>query len=234
MKMNHYEWKNQDKWGRREFVLLLFIEFVFIIGGIKLLLGPMYALWLGDELYAGTLMGLTIAVVLTSSVYTIALRPQKLSWGEVGVRNFAAKDWRIIILYSIVLLAVAVIIVVLTSFIGNSWENSKTDAMKQNVTLVTIMIAFISAAVISPLYEEIFYRGFIYRWLRTRIGFKAAILISSAIFTIIHIPTYNVMPVNFVSGAIFALAYERTNSIWPSVFIHGITNGIMVLLASLG
>ena len=65
-------------------------------------------------------------------------------------------------------------------------------------------------------------------------GFIGAIILSAAIFTIAHIPTYNVMPVNFFSGIIFALAYERTNSIWPAVMIHGITNGIMVLLTSLG
>ncbi|SIA41832.1 CAAX prenyl protease-related protein [Mycobacteroides abscessus subsp. abscessus] len=122
----------------------------------------------------------------------------------------------------------------LTSFIGNSWENSKTEAMQQNVTFFTVLIAFISAAVISPIYEEIFYRGFLYRWLRTRMGLTGALLLSSLIFTIIHIPTYNVMPVNFFSGILFALAYERTGSIWPPVLIHGLTNGFMVLLTSLG
>lgn len=113
-------------------------------------------------------------------------------------------------------------------------ENSKTEAMQQSITFFTVLIAFISAAVISPIYEEIFYRGFLYRWVRTRLGFVGAIILSSFIFTIAHIPTYNVMPVNFLSGIIFALAYERTNSIWPSVIIHGLTNGIMVLLTSLG
>ena len=130
-------------------------------------------------------------------------------------------------------MAGAVIIVLITSFVGNSWENSKTEAMQQNVTFMTVLIAFISAAIISPIYEEIFYRGFIYRWLRTRVGFMGALLLSSTIFTIIHIPTYNTMPVNFFSGILFALAYDRTNSIWPSVIIHGLTNGIMVLLSTL-
>lgn len=128
----------------------------------------------------------------------------------------------------------ALLIVVLTSYIGISVENSKTQAIQQNITFFTVLIAFLSAAVISPIYEEIFYRGFLYRWLRTRLGLVGAILLSSFIFTIAHIPTYNVMPVNFFSGIIFALAYERTNSIWPSIIIHGLTNGIMVLLTSLG
>lgn len=226
------KWKDQDNWGTKEFIFLMLLEFVFVIGCVKLVVQPMYSRWLDNELYAGTLIGLTIAIILILGVYFIALRPKKLSWAEVGIKPFARKDWKTIVLFSIILLVGAVIIVVLTSFIGNSWENSKTEAMQQNVTLFTVLLAFISAAIISPIYEEIFYRGFIYRWLRTRVGFIGALLLSSAIFTIIHIPTYNAMPVNFFSGIIFALAYERTNSIWPSVIIHGLTNGTMVLLAS--
>ena len=230
MKINRLNWKEQDYWGLKEFIFLMLLEFVFVIGCIKFFVQPIYSHWFNNDLYAGTLMGLTIAIILISGVYFIALRPKKLSWSEVGIKKFAAKDWNTIIVFTIILMVGAVIIMFLTSFIGNSWENSKTEAMQQNVTFFTVLIAFISAAIISPIYEEIFYRGFLYRWLRTRIGFIGAILISSLIFTIVHIPTYNAMPVNFFSGIIFALAYERTNSIWPAVMIHGLTNGIMVLL----
>ncbi|MCA1033198.1 CPBP family intramembrane metalloprotease [Bacillus infantis] len=234
MGTDQMNWKTRDRWGWREFILLMLLEFIIVIGVVKLIVQPLYAEWLKDDLYAGTLTGLTIAVILMAGVYFTALRPKRLSWREVGVKGFALKDWKLIGLYSAVLLAGAVIIVVLTSFIGNTWENSKTEAMQQNVTFFTVLIAFISAAVISPIYEEIFYRGFLYRWLRTRMGLKGALLLSSLIFTIIHIPTYNVMPVNFFSGILFALAYERTGSIWPPVLIHGLTNGFMVLLTSLG
>ncbi|QOV11193.1 CPBP family intramembrane glutamic endopeptidase [Viridibacillus arvi] len=234
MQISQMNWKEQDCWSLKEFILLMLLEFVFVIGCIKFVVQPIYSHWFDNDLYAGTLMGLTIAIILILGVYFIALRPKKLSWSEVGIKRFTVKDWKIIVMLSVILMVGAVIIIVLTSFIGNSWENSKTEAIQQNVTFFTVLIAFISAVVISPIYEEIFYRGFIYRWLRTRIGFIGAILLSSIIFTIVHIPTYNVMPVNFFSGIIFALAYERTNSIWPSVIIHGLTNGIMVLLTSLG
>ena len=234
MQISQMNWKEQDCWSLKEFILLMLLEFVFVIECIKFVVQPIYSHWFDNDLYAGTLMGLTIAIILILGVFFIALRPKKLSWSEVGIKRFTVKDWKIIVILSVILMVGAVIIIVLTSFIGNSWENSKTEAIQQNVTFITVLIAFISAAVISPIYEEIFYRGFIYRWLRTRIGFIGAILLSSIIFTIVHIPTYNVMPVNFFSGIIFALAYERTNSIWPSVIIHGLTNGIMVLLTSLG
>lgn len=234
MDKNDNRWKARDPWGRKEFILLLLLEFIFVIGFLKGVVSPMYSQWLNNDLYAGTIMGLTIAIILITGVYIVALRPRALSWSEIGIKRFKMSDWKIIIGYSVILLVGAVIIVILTSFIGNTWENSKTESLQQNVTFLTVLIAFVSAAVISPIYEELFYRGFLYRWLRTRIGFYGAIAISSTIFTVVHIPAYNVMPVNFFSGVIFALAYERTNSIWPSVLIHGITNGIMVLLTSLG
>lgn len=232
--MKQINWKEHDSWGLKEFILLMFLEFVIIIGVVKVFISPVYNRWFENELYAGTFLGLTMAVILLLGVYFIALRPQKLSWSEVGLKRFAAKDWKLIIIYSFIIMVGATIIVFLTSFIGNSWENDKTDAMQQDVTFITVLIAFISAAIISPIYEEVFYRGFLYRWFRTRVGFIGAILLSSTIFTIVHIPTYNAMPVNFFSAIIFALAYERTNSVWPAVIIHSLTNGIMVLLTMLG
>ncbi|WP_121615414.1 CPBP family intramembrane glutamic endopeptidase [Virgibacillus halodenitrificans] len=233
MEINQMNWKEKDYWGLKEFIFLMVLEFVFVIGCIKFIIHPIYSNWFDNELYSGTFMGLTIAVILILGVYFIAICPKKLSWSEVGVQAFAARYWKMIIVFSVILLFGAVLIVVLTSFVGNTWENSKTAAIQQRVTFISFLIAFISAAIISPIYEEIFYRGFLYRWLRTRIGLLGAILLSSIIFTAIHIPTYNAMPVNFFSGVIFAVAYERTGSIWPSVIIHGLTNGIMVLLTVL-
>ncbi|UNL83160.1 CPBP family intramembrane glutamic endopeptidase [Priestia koreensis] len=226
-------WKTGDQWGIKEFTLLLLLEFVGVIGCVKFGLKPLYEQWFQNELYAGTLIGLTIAVVLTLGVYFIALRPKSLSWREVGVTSFAKKDWKMIALFSIMVMISAVILVSVMSYIGGTWENSKTESLKRDVTFWTVFLGFVSAAIISPIYEELFYRGFLYRWIRTRMGVTVGLLISALIFTMAHIPAYSVMPVNFVSGILFALAYERTNSIWPSIIIHGSTNGIMVLLASL-
>lgn len=234
MKTRNMNLNENDHWGLKEFILLLLLEFVIGVGIIKFVIKPIYDLWIGHELYALALMGITIAITLLLGIYFIALRPKKLPWSDIGLRKFALKDWKSIFLYSIILLVGTVMIVLITSFLGDSIDNSKTDTFQQDVTTFTFLITFISAAIISPIYEEIFYRGFIYRWLRTRVGLIWAILLSSTIFTAIHIPTYNAMPVNFFSGIIFALTYEKTNSIWPAVIVHGSTNGIMVLLTALG
>ena len=77
-------WKQRDNWTWKEFVALLLLEFVFVIGFIKFVVQPVYTQWLGDELYAGTLTGLTIAIVLIviamceCPVMSSSLRPHGL------------------------------------------------------------------------------------------------------------------------------------------------------------
>lgn len=234
MQINETSWKVKDYWGIRELLLLLLIEFGLVIGFIKFVIEPIISRWFEHDLYGGTLIGLMIAITLMVSVYLVALRPKRLSWSELGIKTFNKKNWKLIMLYTIILMVGVILITVLTSFVGNTWENSKTEAMQEDTSLLTILIALISASVISPVYEEIFYRGFLFRWFRTRLGFVWAAFFSSLIFAIVHIPTYNVLAVAFFSGIILALAYERTNSIWPSILIHGLANGIMVLLTTLG
>lgn len=50
-------WKEQDCWSLKKFILLMLLEFVFVIGCIKFVVQPIYSHWLVNELYAGTLMG---------------------------------------------------------------------------------------------------------------------------------------------------------------------------------
>lgn len=166
-----------------------------------------------NTLYSGTLTGLTIAIVLMTGLYFIALRPKNLSWKEVGVRSFSTKYWLKIPIWLLVTIILSVAVVLLTSLLGNSVDNSKTESLQQNINLFTILIGIISAGVVSPVYEEIFYRGFIYRWLRVRLGMNWGIVISSLIFTIAHFPTLNAMPVNFINGVVFAWVYEKTGSV---------------------
>ncbi|KAA1189402.1 CPBP family intramembrane glutamic endopeptidase [Paenibacillus sp. B2(2019)] len=226
-------WKKMDQWTWREFIALLALEFVFVIFVIKYAVQSMYEQWLGNTLYSGTLTGLTIAIVLLLGLYFIALRPKKMSWTEVGVKGFPAKDWWRIALWTLILIVFSVATLYLTSFLGNTVDNSKTESLKQNVTLFTIIIGIVSAGIVSPFYEEIFYRGFIYRWLRARVSMRWAIVISSLIFTFAHFPTMNAMPVNFISGVVLAWTYERTGSVVPGMILHGVFNTIAVLLTAM-
>lgn len=232
--MSDLTWRQRDAWTIREFVLLLLLEFTFVIVVVKYGVQSLYQSWFNNTLYSGTLTGLTIAIVLMAGLYFIALRPKGLSWKEVGIKGFSSKYWWKIPVWLLVTIVSSVALVLLTSLLGNSVDNSKTESLQQNINLLTILIGIISAGVISPVYEEIFYRGFIYRWLRVRLGMNWGIVISSFIFMLAHIPTFNAMPVNFINGVVFALVYEKAGSVIPAMIIHGGFNTIAVLLTITG
>ena len=70
-------------------------------------------------------------------------------------------------------------------------------------------------AVAVPIVEEIIFRGIITRQLLKRLKPWKALLISGAIFGIIHINPAQIIPA-FVSGIILGWVYYRTSSIIPT------------------
>lgn len=220
-------------WSWSELILLLLITFLFVPIVIENLLQDVLYVFLEDSLYSGTLTGLVMSILFTGGVYVIALRPYNLSWQAVGFNSFQTSYWKSIITWTVFLIGTSLIIVILMELLGGTSENTKTQSLQSNMGILSFLIAFVSAAIISPIYEEIFYRGFLYRWFRVKWGVPAGILLSSSVFMLVHIPTYNTLPVNFLTGVIFSWTYEKTGSIYPGMIIHGVFNGIAVVLTAL-
>lgn len=221
-------------WSWKELILLLLITFLFVPIVIENLLHDVLYIFWEDSLYAGTITGLVMAIIFTVGVYVIALRPYNLSWRAVGFNTFHTSYWKSILFWTSLLIVVSVGIVILMELLGGTTENTKTESLQNNMRIWTILIAFVSAAIISPIYEEIFYRGFLYRWFRVKWGVSAGILLSSFVFMLVHIPTYNTLPINFLSGVIFSWTYEKTGSLYPGMIIHAVFNGIAVVLTAIG
>ena len=217
-------------WGWKE-ILYLFV-FVFLIVPVMVeSLFYDYALKIiGNSLYAGVLMGLIMAVIFTFLVYLFCIKRYNLSWKDIGIRKLSWKDflWTVVVVIFLIIVSAAVLMIM--EKMGISFENSKTETVQNNKSIYAFCIVVIGAAVISPIYEEILYRGAFYTFFRERYGIWGGVLISSIIFTVVHIPTYNTLPVNFLSGVAFAWLYEKTNSILSAMIAHALFNFIAVLL----
>lgn len=227
------DFKKNEMWSWRELLSLLIL--VLVVVPISIEYGVYHYLleFFHNELYAGTLTGLVMAAIFIAGLYWIVLKPNADSWETVGVRSFPLKHWKLMVFWTIMLIVISVGLVIIMDFLGVGTENSKTESLQTNITLSNFMIAFFSASIVSPIYEEIFYRGFLYGFFSSRCGILSGMLISSLIFTLVHIPTFNTLPVNFVSGLIFAWVYQKTGSVIPSILIHGVFNGIAVILTSI-
>lgn len=82
---------------------------------------------------------------------------------------------------------------------------------------------FLVGAVVAPLVEEIFFRGFLFQGFRQRYGWLPAILLSSAIFGAAHLDPVSLIP-TFILGCVLAYMYHRSNSVWPGIIFHAAIN----------
>ena len=106
----------------------------------------------------------------------------------------------------------------------------KTASLQHDLSLFSFILAFVSAAVISPFMKRLFTEVF-YTWLKRKGGIVFGMAGSSFIFMLVHIPTYNTLPVNFFRSRI-RLGVRKTKSLLPSMIIHACFNGIAVILTA--
>lgn len=93
-------------------------------------------------------------------------------------------------------------------------------------------VLLIAASVfLAPLFEEIFFRGYLYRALRDRMGPFVAALAVSVAFALLHPSAYTILPLIALSLGLCFL-YESTGSLWPSVVVHALNNAGALLWLS--
>lgn len=85
--------------------------------------------------------------------------------------------------------------------------------------------ACITAVIFAPVFEELICRGAILESLRRRHSKFASVVVSAAVFALIHIEP-SVMIQAFVAGLVFGTVYLRTSSIIAPIFLHAINNAI--------
>lgn len=80
----------------------------------------------------------------------------------------------------------------------------------------------------APFLEETIFRGFLLASLsKTRLGFWGAAVVSSAMWTTMHWYAISMAVGLFVFGLLLSLMVRRTGSIWVSILMHGIWNGVI-------
>ena len=82
---------------------------------------------------------------------------------------------------------------------------------------------FVVGGIISPVAEEIFFRGMLYGYFR-RWGMWAALLLSTAVFVMAHAIFHRVPVPQIVGGILFAVAYEKEKNLMVPITIHVLGN----------
>jgi hypothetical protein len=83
--------------------------------------------------------------------------------------------------------------------------------------------------IVGPIAEELFFRGFIFRWLRSKLSFRISAFWISFIFATLHQTAVHFLPL-FLLSFLLCLVYERTHNLYNSIFLHSLHNSLGALL----
>lgn len=93
-----------------------------------------------------------------------------------------------------------------------------------------VVFSALVLAILGPLGEEVFFRGFLFGALATRMRVAAAIAVSAAVFALLHMEVGVLIPI-FVAGLLLTWLYARTGSLWPAFLAHLGQNLLALLIA---
>lgn len=90
--------------------------------------------------------------------------------------------------------------------------------------------------VITPILEELLFRGFLQSWLRSVLGLKWAIAITSILFSLFHFSSEQswdnliILSVLFVLSCFLGYIYERQRSLFAPIGLHATFNAVTVMM----
>ncbi|MDY6824192.1 MAG: CPBP family intramembrane glutamic endopeptidase [Thermodesulfobacteriota bacterium] len=87
---------------------------------------------------------------------------------------------------------------------------------------------YFTGAALAPIAEEVLFRGMVYGYFR-RFGVVRAIVITTVVFTALHLTTTTVPIIQAVGGILFCIAYEKEKNLMVPIVIHMMGNGAIFL-----
>jgi len=173
----------------------------------------------------GMLFPLLYAFLTGGSRFRLGAKPVSLNSANLGEISLV----EYIILLFVALISISVVIEPATSFIPMP-EKIKMIFEKAFVNSRTWDM-ILSTCIFAPLLEELLCRGLIMRgMLANGKSARSAILWSAFIFALIHLNPWQSVPA-FVLGAFFGWVYWKSGSLWSTIALHAVNNGISAFIA---
>ena len=118
----------------------------------------------------------------------------------------------------------------LSGFVKNSQEFQQVAEVQAGTSF---LVAFLVYGILSPLSEELLFRGVIYGYVRKFFDVRTAIVISAILFGIYH---GNIVQAVYaaVLGYLLAYAYEYFGSFWVPVLMHVAINELALIIEFTG
>lgn len=224
-------------------VLAFLVVVALTVVGLVIVLAPLAALGLDAQSPLATVVNL----LLTTALYVGVIRllvvgPGALSWREMGVVRPDARAAMDLAAGAVLAIPVLVVTLALGLLLGRFLE-PPPPVLPPATDVIGLLANLVAAAILAPVGEELFFRGFTTTaWARAA-GPTAAILRGAVFFALAHVVT--MLDVSFATGAQRALysflallpvgialgwVYLGRRSLYAAIGLHAAFNAIQLLL----
>jgi membrane protease YdiL (CAAX protease family)/uncharacterized RDD family membrane protein YckC len=213
--------------------------FWMMLAGFALaLLSPVLVLPFDPDLSSdGALLGaqglfeLSLLFVAIGVASEWQFRPVRPALSRLGLRRAVPKDFGLALLTLLVYYIGAALFASLV--LQPEQEDIGGELGVGDPNLLIAISAVLVIAVLAPVTEELFFRGFVFAGLRSRWSLWPAALAVGLIFGLVHAPTGLTAVVPLAGlGVALCWLYDRTGSLWPCVAAHVFNNGLALLVVS--
>lgn len=182
-----------------------------------------------DNLTFSIFYGIQVLLML-GVVWFFAIYWRRSGFRDLGFRYYSIGKtiWYTFISLILIFIVSFAYVFVLQKVFGIDAPSSKIDELVRSGN-VSGNILIVVTAVIAPLCEEVYFRGFLYPAFRKNFGVVIGIFLSSIIFAAAHLDLFSFFPIMII-GWILAFMYEKTKSIFPVIFLHSVYNLTLIMI----
>ena len=207
------------------------VGFVAAMLGVITVVGTVAAIVGADGESPGFVVIATLgqgAVFVATAVWFAGRVAKPKAW-HFGLRATAfwpAVGWAALGIFSFYLVSA-----VYAGLVQPDAEQDVVESLGGDEGTFGLVIAGLMVIAVAPVVEEIFFRGFFYRALRSRFPIVLAALMDGLLFGVIHFNFDGaegllILPPLALLGFIFCLVYEKTGSLYPVIGMHAFNNAL--------
>lgn len=184
------------------------------------------------------------AVVVILILRVMVVGSEALTWAEMGVRRPDRQAVRDFVSGALVAGPVVLVTAIAVAVLITIVKQQPASPLPPTGTSTGLAMNLLAGALIAPVYEELFFRGFTQTAWRRMSGPRTAIVRAALLFSFIHVvdqsgDTFGAalglavvaagarIPVALALGYVF----ERRGSLWASIGLHATFNAILLIVA---
>jgi membrane protease YdiL (CAAX protease family) len=187
---------------------------------------------IGGILAFGVTAVLEATFLVAPLIFALRTRPAGSSViGGLRALGFRRPDWRVAALWVVIAGVLGYAASALYDIVkGPLGLQTNTDALAEQIKIapLTTLGILLAGALVAPVCEEVFFRGFLLPGIARSMPIWVAIIVSSLLFGVAHADLGSLAPLVAI-GLLLGVVRWKTRSLWPAIFLHTLNNTAALL-----